>query len=80
MNYTLPIFVAVAASLAGACILTFVLQFFANGWQLPTREKLAALPIEMREQRKKQIPMAFGVCFGILFIVLVLCWHLGATP
>jgi ABC-type multidrug transport system permease subunit len=80
MNYALPIFLAVAASLAVAGILTAVLQFFADGWQLPTRNKLAALPVETREQRKKQIPIVFVVSFVVAIILLVLCWHLGATP
>jgi hypothetical protein len=80
MNYALPIFVAVAASLAGAGILTFVLQFFADGWQLAIKDKLAALPVEIREQRKRQIPIVFVVCFIVVLIVLILCWHLGTTP
>jgi hypothetical protein len=80
MNYALPIFIAVAASFAGAGILTFVLQFFADGWQLPTREKLAALPVEKQKQRKKHIPILFAACLIVVLMVLILCWHLGATP
>jgi len=80
MHYTPTIFVAVAISSAGAGILTFVLQFFADGWQIPTRDKLAALPPEMREQRRKQIPIVFLACFIVVLIVLALCWHLGSTP
>jgi small basic protein len=80
MNYALPIFLAVAASLAIAGILTVALQFFADGWQLPARNKLAALPPEIRARREKQIPIVFVVGFFFVLLMLALLWHIGATP
>jgi hypothetical protein len=80
MTYSMLIFVAVAASLAGAGILTAVLQFFADGWQVSTRDKRAALSPEIREQRKKQIPIVFVVCFFFVFLMLALLWHVGTMP
>jgi len=80
MSYALPIFIAVAASFAAAGIFTFVLQFFADGWQLPIREKLAVLPVEKREQRKRQIPIVFAVCFITMIMFFTFACYIGTTP
>ena len=74
------IFVAFGAALAGAGILTSLLQFFADGRQVPTREKLAALSAEERKQRGKQISIKFAGCFFAIIMLFTCAWRIGSTP
>ena len=57
-----------------------ILQFFADGWRLPTKQRLTVLSPDMRRERDRQFRIIFFVLFIGALLLLALLWRTGSAP
>ncbi len=59
----------VSLTFAGSFVFTRLIQFFADGWQLPTKSRLASLDVAVIEKRTREMLIMY-LCIFALFVVL----------